>query len=112
MIKKGFAHRVGYHLGMVVRACARREASTVRWLQGRGIHPMATMLLLGIFKLILAAILLYFTIWVALLYVGFLILIAFLRGSASAGDSLVGFEGEKLFPDPNSPKNSHDPKFD
>lgn len=68
MGKKGFAHRVGYRLGSLLRAYTRRETLIVKWLEVRGVPSAITATMIWIVKLLLLGALLYFTFWAALFY--------------------------------------------
>lgn len=112
MARNGFAHRVGYRLGRLLRACTRREALIVKWLEVKGIRSVITATMIWLVKLLLLGGLLYFVFWFALLVIGLLVVGVLLRPTADAADAVVGFDGDKLFPDPNTPQNSNDPKYD
>lgn len=112
MEKKGFSHRVGYRLGRGLRAYTRQEALIVKWLEVKGIPSVITAAMIWIVKLLLLGALLYFVFWLALLLIGLFIVGVLLRPGPDAADSVVGFDGDKLFPDHNTPQNSNDPKYD
>ncbi|NMZ34017.1 DUF3742 family protein [Pseudomonas proteolytica] len=112
MEKKGFAHRVGYRLGRFLRAYTRRETLIGRWLKMKGVPSVITITMIWIVKLLLLGALLYFVFWLGLLLIGFVVFGVLLRPEPDAADSVVGFDGDKLFPDHNTPQNSNDPKYD
>lgn len=112
MKKKGFAHRAGYRLGRLLSAYTRRESLIVRRLKVRGVPSAITATMIWAVKLLLLGVLLYFVFWLALLLIGLLVVGGLLRPSPDAADLVVGFDGDKLFPDPNTPQNSNDPKYD
>ncbi|QQD55342.1 DUF3742 family protein [Pseudomonas fluorescens BBc6R8] len=112
MDKKGFAHRAGYRLGRLLKASTRREALIVKWLAVKGVPTVVAATMIWIVKLLLLGTLLYFVFWLGLLLIGLFVFGAFLRPGPNATDSVVGFDGDKLFPDHKAPQNSNDPKYD
>lgn len=68
MEKKGFAHRMGYRLGRLLRAYTRRETLIVKSLAMKGVPSVLTATMIWIVKLLLLGVLLYFTLWAALFY--------------------------------------------
>lgn len=111
MKKKGFAQRLGRGLGFVYKKYSHKEASFASWLRGRGMPSTAVNWVVRALKLMVVGVLLYVAFWGALFFVGCLGLWAFLRSTDSDEDVVVGFQGDKLFPNQHSPKNSHDSKF-
>lgn len=112
MKKKGFAQRSGRRLAVVYKIYSHREASFACWLRVKGMPSIVVTWVVRGLKLILAGVLLYVTFWGTLIFIGCLGLSAFLRYYDSDEDTVVGFQGDKLFPDHYSPKNSQDSKFD
>lgn len=112
MKKNGFAHRLGYRLGRFFGAYTRREVSIIRWLKAKGFSSAVVRLLVWTVKIVLIGTLLYFVFWLAAALIVCLVLGLAGKGGTVAPDPVVGFDGDKLFPDPSAPENLHDPKLD
>lgn len=112
MEKNGFAHRAGYRVGRMFRAYTFREALLMEWLVAKGSPVVMTGIMLWIVKLLVLGALLYSVFWLALILIAFFFFAASLKTRADAEEPVVGFDGEDLFPDHNSPEKSNDPKYD
>ncbi len=112
MRKKEFTQLLGRRLAVVYKFYSRLDAAFVRWLRGRGLPAIVVIWIVRLLKILSAGVLLYVAFWLALFFVSFFGLLAFLRFDESDKDPVAGFQSEKLFPDHHSPKNSHDSKFD
>ena len=112
MGKNGFAHRIGNRLGRIVRAYTIREALLIEWLVAKGGPKVMMKIMLWIVKVLLLAVLLYFVFWLVMILIVFLFFTASLKSRSDAEESVVGFDGEDLFPDHDAPEKSNDPKYD
>ncbi|SAM35157.1 hypothetical protein BN1864_LIB5394:05204 [Pseudomonas sp. 1 R 17] len=112
MKKNGFAHRIGYSLGRLLRGNTFREAILIDWLVAKGAPVVMARIMLWIVKILLLGALLYFVFWLALVFIAFLFFAVSLKSRFDAEDPVVGFDGEDLFPDHDSPEKSDDPKYD
>jgi len=112
MRKNGFAHRTGYCLGRTLRIYTLREAQLKHCLVAKGVPKIITVMMFWVAKFLLLGALLYFAFWLALIFIGLLFFGTFLIPRLEAEDSVVGFDGEKLFPDHDAPEKSNDPKYD
>ncbi len=92
MVNKGFAERVGYSFGRILRAYAQKEDLAADCFVARGVHRTLTKVMLWILKLVLLGTLLCLSLWLALLYLFWVVASAFhargviFPGRASGGD--------------------------
>ena len=84
----------------------------MEWLVAKGSPVVMTGIMLWIVKLLVLGALLYSVFWLALILIAFFFFAASLKTRADAEEPVVGFDGEDLFPDHNSPEKSNDPKYD
>jgi hypothetical protein len=68
MENKGFAERIGYGFGRILRAYVKKEVSAIDWLTARGAHRSLTKVVFWVVKLLVLGALLCFALWVALPY--------------------------------------------
>lgn len=93
MESKGFAGRIGYGFGRVLRAYTQKEASATDWLVERGAPRFLTKLMLWIIKLGLLGALLCFAFWIALPYLVLVVASALQRRGVIFPERASGGDG-------------------
>ena len=93
MLNKGFAERVGYSFGRILRAYAQKEVLAADWFVARGVHRTLMKVILWVVKLVLLGTLLCLSLWLALLYLIWVVASAFHARGAISPDRASGGDG-------------------